>query len=156
MALEECKFECVPDDTSVKLDHITKGALPRSTPRTHSTWIATRCGTRKVGSLGGLQLGTGRPMQLCCVKQTRRCLRCFPRASPSRHAACRLVRSTVGSASSRHFHGGCTSAARVHPDGILAVRVQERSVGAVQREFLLPRQFRALHDRVRGFSDQST
>ena len=27
MALEECKFERVPDDMSVELDHITKGPL---------------------------------------------------------------------------------------------------------------------------------
>ena len=43
VALEEGKFERVPDDMSVELDHITEGPL---TAR-HSTWIATRCGTRR-------------------------------------------------------------------------------------------------------------
>ena len=42
-----------------------------------------------------------------------------------------LFRRTVP----RHFHGGLTSAASVHPDELLAVHLQERSFGAAQREF---------------------
>ena len=36
MALEECKFERVPDDMSVKLDHITK--VPLTTLDTENTF----------------------------------------------------------------------------------------------------------------------
>ena len=43
----------------------------------------------------------------------------------------------------------------VHFDELLSMRSQERSIGAVQPDFLLRRQFVALLYRVRGFGDQS-
>ena len=62
MALEECKFEHVPDDMSVELDDITKG--PWTTLYIENTFNMDRDQIRRQerwAAFGGSQLGTGRP-----------------------------------------------------------------------------------------------
>ena len=99
VALEECKFERVPDDMSVELDHITKG--PLTTLDTENTPNMDRDQMRHTKSwqIGRLAIWHRTTHAALLREADKETLEVLPEDITASRAACPCVCSAIGSAS---------------------------------------------------------